>query len=78
MGGHSGIAGHIQVCDQVQLTGMAMVTGSITEPGTYSSGTGLLPSTAWRKNVIRFRQLEELNKKVRDIQSQIRQLTEPE
>ncbi len=78
LGGHSGIAGHIQVCDKVQFTGMAMVTGSITESGTYSSGTGLLPSLRWRKSAVRFRQLEELNQKVKNLENQLRQLTEPE
>lgn len=78
LGGHSGFAGHIKVCDNVQLTGMAMVTGSITEPGAYSSGTGLLPSLRWRKSAVRFRQLEELNQKVKSLENQLRQLAKPE
>lgn len=78
LGGHSGFAGHIKVCDNVHLTGMAMVTGSITEPGAYSSGTGLLPSLRWRKSAVRFRQLEELNQKVKSLENQLRQLAKPE
>lgn len=78
LGGHSGFAGHIEIADQVQFTGMAMVTGSVKESGVYSSGTGLLPSREWRKSAVRFRQLEELNLKVRNLENQLRQLTKSE
>lgn len=74
LGGHSGLAGHIKVTDSVNLTGMAMVTGSVNEPGVYSSGTGLLPSSSWRKNAVRFRQLDDLNKKVKLLETQLEQL----
>ncbi|WP_292253291.1 UDP-3-O-(3-hydroxymyristoyl)glucosamine N-acyltransferase [Marinospirillum sp.] len=77
-GGNSGIAGHIQICDGVQVTGMGMVTGSITEPGVYSSGTGLLPGNQWRKSAVRFRQLDEMNQKVRNLEKQLQQLSDPE
>lgn len=77
-GGNSGIAGHIEICDGVQVTGMGMITGSINKPGVYSSGTGLLPSANWRKSAVRFRQLEELNQKVKNLESQLRKLVEPE
>ena len=73
LGGSSGYAGHISICDNVQITGMGMVTGNITEPGTYSSGTGLLPSKQWRKSAVRFRQLDELNQKVRHLEKLLQQ-----
>ena len=60
IGGASAIAGHLTIADQVQLTGMSMVTKSIHQAGNYSSGTGLLESTAWRKAVVGFRQLSEI------------------
>jgi UDP-3-O-[3-hydroxymyristoyl] glucosamine N-acyltransferase len=47
---------------------MAMVTGSINEPGMYSSGTGLLPATEWRKAAVRFRQLDDLAKRVKALE----------
>ncbi|SFC38378.1 UDP-3-O-[3-hydroxymyristoyl] glucosamine N-acyltransferase [Marinospirillum celere] len=71
LGGSSGYAGHISICDNVQITGMGMVTGNITEPGTYSSGTGLLPSNHWRKSAVRFRQLDELSQKVRRLEKRL-------
>lgn len=77
-GGNTGIAGHIEICDGVQITGMGMVTGSITEPGVYSSGTGLLPNNLWRKSAVRFRQLDEMSQKVRKLEKQCTQNTDPE
>ncbi|GLR63672.1 UDP-3-O-(3-hydroxymyristoyl)glucosamine N-acyltransferase [Marinospirillum insulare] len=77
-GGNSGIAGHIKICDGVQVTGMGMITGSVNTPGVYSSGTGLLPSANWRKSAVRFRQLEDLNQKVKSLENQLRQLAESE
>lgn len=78
LGGGAGVAGHIEICDGVQITGMGMVTGSITEPGVYSSGTGLLPSNLWRKSAVRFRQLDEISQKVRKLEKQCSQNTDPE
>ena len=79
IGGASAIAGHLTIADQVQFTGMSMVTKSIHQAGNYSSGTGLLESTAWRKAVVGFRQLSEmpinkLLKQIKVLASRIDQL----
>lgn len=57
IGGAATIGGHLTICDGVILTGCAMVTKSVTKPGVYSSGTGLLPNADWRKCVVRFRKI---------------------
>lgn len=57
IGGACAIGGHLTIVDGVQLTGMSMVTKSISQAGVYSSGTALLDNTAWKKAVIGFRQL---------------------
>jgi UDP-3-O-[3-hydroxymyristoyl] glucosamine N-acyltransferase len=60
IGGAVAIAGHITVVDKVYITGMSMVTNSITEAGSYSSGIPLAPTKDWRKNAARFRNLDNL------------------
>lgn len=77
--GACGISGHLNIADNVQLTGMSMVTKSITQAGTYSSGTGLLESASWRKAVVNFRQSIEtpaskINKQIQKLQQRIEQL----
>lgn len=58
--GAVGIVGHLSITDKVHITAMSLVTGSITESGSYSSGTALGPTKEWRKNAARFRQLDKL------------------
>ena len=64
IGGAVGIVGHIEICDRVTITAMSLVTGSIREPGEYSSGTPLMDNREWRKNAARFRHLDALARKV--------------
>jgi UDP-3-O-[3-hydroxymyristoyl] glucosamine N-acyltransferase len=54
------IAGHLTLVDGVHITGMSMVSGSIMQAGSYSSGVPLAPTKDWRKNAARFRQLDAL------------------
>ena len=64
IGGGVGIVGHIEICDKVLVTARSLVTHSITQPGEYSSGTPLQPSREWRRNAARFKQLDELARKI--------------
>lgn len=67
IGGAACINGHIEIADQSIITGMAMITSSITKAGVYSSGTGFMESQEWRKNAVRFRQLDKLARQVRTL-----------
>lgn len=57
VGGAVGITGHIDITDDVTLSGMSMVTKSIKIPGSYSSGTAAMPTAKWRRAAVRFRQM---------------------
>ncbi|WP_227369054.1 UDP-3-O-(3-hydroxymyristoyl)glucosamine N-acyltransferase [Halomonas sp. M20] len=70
LGGGVGLSGHITLCDGVQITGMSLVTNSITEPGVYSSGTGAMSNGLWRKNAVRFKQLDEIARRVTRLERQ--------
>ncbi len=60
VGGGSGFVGHIEIADRVSIAAMSLVTHSITEPGEYASGSPLQPKREWRKNAVRFGQLDRL------------------
>ena len=62
--GQVGVTGHIEICDNAHFLGKAMVTNSVTEPGTYASGIPLAPVKKWRKNAVRFGQLDELSRQL--------------
>lgn len=79
IGGAAGIAGHLDICDQVQLTGMSMVTKSINKPGVYSSGTGISDNSQWKRMIIGLRQLAEtpvskITKRIEDLQARVEQV----
>ena len=41
-----------------------MVTKSITEAGSYASGTTVQKASTWRKNQARFKNLDQIVKKI--------------
>ncbi|MBK1694149.1 UDP-3-O-(3-hydroxymyristoyl)glucosamine N-acyltransferase [Chromatium weissei] len=71
IGGATGIAGHLEIGDQVHFTGMSMVTSSIHQSGLYSSGIPAMPNTQWRRNAIRFKQLDGLIRRVKFLEELI-------
>lgn len=69
IGGATGIGGHISIADDVIITGFSMVTKSVTSPGLHSSGIPLSENMKWRKNVARFQHLDELYKRVLELEN---------
>jgi UDP-3-O-[3-hydroxymyristoyl] glucosamine N-acyltransferase len=69
-GGRVTINGHIVIADGVQLTGTTMVTKSITKSGSYSSGIPAEPTKQWHRNVVRYRQLDGLVERVKQLELQ--------
>lgn len=72
IGGGAGIAGHITIADGVQVQGRARIIGSIDKPGSYTSGTGMMETHLWRKNAVRFGQLDELYRRVVELEKQLK------
>lgn len=73
--GGVGMVGHIDVCDGVFVTGMTMVTRSITEPGAYSSGTAMQPAADWKKSVARIRQLDDMARRLQQLEKRLAAVT---
>lgn len=65
--GAVGIAGHLSIADDVHVTGMTLVSKSIPEAGSYSSGTKMTTTREWRKNAVRFNQLDKLARQIKSI-----------
>lgn len=72
LGGGVGLSGHLTLCDGVQVTGMSLVTNSIHQPGVYSSGTGAMSNAQWRKNAVRFKQLDDIAKRLTRLEKEQR------
>ena len=74
--GGVGIAGHLTLTDRVHITAMSLISHSIMEAGSYSSGSGMEPTSKWRKTVARIRRLDETAKQVLDLKKQVNKLLE--
>jgi UDP-3-O-[3-hydroxymyristoyl] glucosamine N-acyltransferase len=62
--GMVGIVGHLDICDDVVVTGLSMVSHSISTPGVYSGGIPAAPAALWRRVVGRFKRLDALAARV--------------
>ncbi len=58
--GAVGIVGHLDICDDVVVTGLSMVSHSISTPGVYSGGIPAAPAALWRRVVGRLKRLDAL------------------
>lgn len=59
LGGFVAIGGHLNLADGVHLQGATVVTQSIDEPGHYGSCIPAQEVRTWRKNAVRFTQLDD-------------------
>ena len=71
LAGGVGVVGHVEICDDVHVTGMTMVTRSITSPGSYSSGTPMAETPQWKRSAVRFGQLESMQKRLVDLEKKL-------
>ena len=73
--GGAGVAGDnpITICDNVQVTAVTTISRSIDTPGVYSGG--LLHNTAqrWRRNAVRFAELDDIAKRLARLERERRQ-----
>lgn len=72
IGGQCGFAGHLNIADGSQFNGMSMVTNSISEPGqSFSSGIPAMGVREWRRLVVRLRQLESMEKRLKQLEQSL-------
>ncbi len=74
LAGGTGLVGHIELADDVHVTGFTMVTHSLKEPGVYSSGLAAVPHGQWKRNAPRIKRLDEMSKKIRELERAIERL----
>ena len=70
LAGGVGVVGHVEICDNAHITGMTMVTRSITRPGSYSSGTPMSATGEWKRSAVRFSQLDSLQRRLSKLEKQ--------
>lgn len=69
--GGAGIVGHITIADRSHVTARSLVTKSIDEAGSYSSGTPFSDSRSWRRNAVRFGQLDQMARRLGELEKML-------
>ena len=70
--GMAGMAGHIEVCDDVVVSGKAMVSKSISEPGVYASMFPAEPVGSWNRRVAGLRRIGKLSERIKRLENKER------
>lgn len=78
IGGGSAINGHISITDGVILVGCSNVAQSITQSGVYASAVLLTDFKTWKKNQVRFRQLDDFSKRLKECEKMLKVKEEKE
>jgi UDP-3-O-[3-hydroxymyristoyl] glucosamine N-acyltransferase len=74
--GAVGIAGHLTIVDGVTVTAMTGVSRSIRKRGVYSGSTLMQPSQEWRRNLVRSGQLDDMYRRLRDLERELAEMKE--
>ena len=62
LAGCCAVVDNVEIVDEVHITAMTLITKSIKEPGTYSSGTPFMKNKEWKKSAVLFKKLDKLTK----------------
>ncbi|RFQ09584.1 UDP-3-O-(3-hydroxymyristoyl)glucosamine N-acyltransferase, partial [Pseudomonas sp. ATCC 13867] len=73
--GGVGLVGHIEICDNVFVTGMTMVTRSITEPGLLFIRYCHAAGGEWKKSAARIRQLDDMARRLQQLEKRVAAVT---
>lgn len=68
IGGGVGIRDNIEIASNVMITGRTFVSSSIKEAGSYSSSVLVDTTRNWKKNVMRFKHLDEMAKRIKKLE----------
>ena len=72
LAGGAGLVGHITIADKVHVTAHTVVSKSITQSGSYSSGTSMQETSAWRKSAVRISQLDDIARRLQRLEKSLK------
>lgn len=71
IGGAACINGHLEVADGSTIVGTTTVSKSLKDPDIYVSGTGMAKHRDWRRNMVRFHQLDKMAKRLAELEKKL-------
>ncbi len=75
IGGGVGIRDNIEIVDNVVITGRTFVSSSIKQAGSYSSSVLLDTTSNWKRNVMRFKHLDEMAKRLKKLEKIVEKIS---
>jgi len=77
VGGSTSFSGHLKIADRTTISGGTTIIRSIDKPGQhYTSIFPMLPHADWEKNAAILRGLDKMRQKIKDLEKQIKTITE--
>jgi len=75
IGGSAGILGHLHIADHVEIAAFTLIGKSIREAGSYAAIFPFARTEDWRKNAVHLRHLDDLAKRIRTLEQQLKSLS---
>ena len=75
-GGAAMVLGHLTIVDRVHVSSGSLVSRSILEPGQYTGFYPLAKNADWEKSAAIVRNLSSMREKIRELEKQIKSLTD--
>lgn len=74
IGGGARILGHLQLADHVEVAAHTLVGKSIREAGSYAAIYPFSKTEDWRKNAVHLRHLDDLAKRIKTLEQELKSL----
>ncbi len=71
IGGGVGIRDNLEIVDNVVVTGRTFVSSKLTKPGVYSSSVLVDETANWKRNVMRFKHLDDMYKRLKTVEKKL-------
>lgn len=69
LAGAVGVVGHIEIADNVHVSGMTMVSRSLRKSGVYTGSIPAMSHDQWKKNFARLKQLDDMARRLRALEA---------
>lgn len=69
LGGAAKITGHITIADGTHVAADTLISASIKQAAAYAGSVPMDTVSNWRKNAVRFKQLDQLSKRVKKLEN---------
>jgi len=74
IGGGVGVRDNLELADNVVVTGRTFVSSSLKEPGFYSSSVLVDTTKNWKRNVMRFKHLDDMAKSLKSLEKKVEKI----